>query len=334
MPPKRRTDKLPPYVYQRKHGYVLRIYTGKNEPMRSVVLCPADSPISQVWKEYEKLKADKVKSLRWLLTEYQNSDQYKKLALSTQKSRDGFIARINNFKMRNGKPFGDAELKNITSGALRKYLDKRDRDGSPVSGNRELAIISVAWNWALERDLTPLQNPCNVVKPNTETARDKYVPEDDYWKIYNHVPAHYKQAMELAYLCRMRRIEIITATKAQILEQGFDTKRTKGSRNTITEWSDRLRKAVKSPYSISSMYIVHDEKGQPISEEAFKSYWRRLKPKMEVMDIEPFNFHDLKAAGVSDTDGNDEEKMNASGHKDRKTMQKYDRKQRVVKPTK
>tara|TARA_R110002167_G_C12508279_1_gene636995 strand:+ start:211 stop:369 length:159 start_codon:yes stop_codon:yes gene_type:complete len=46
--------------------------------------------------------------------------------------------------------------------------------------------------------------------------------------------------------------------------------------------------------------------------------------------IEPFNFHDLKAAGVSDTTG---DKLKASGHHDAKIFKVYDRKENKVKPT-
>lgn len=334
MSPKKRTDKLPPYVYKRKHGYVLRIYIDKETPMRSVRLCPADAPLSQVWQEYEKLKQGQQKTLRWLLYEYKGSKQYQKLAVRTQKDRANFIDRICAYKMKSGKSFGDAELKNITSGALRKYLDARDKDGSPVSGNRELAIISVAWNWALERDYLSQINPCLVVKPNQEKSRERYVSEDEYKAIYDIAPRYIQQGMELAYLCRMRRMEILNATRSQILEEGFETNRLKGSRSAITEWSDRLREAVKASDGVSSIYILHDSNGQQIKEQAFKSMWRRLQAKMPKMGIDKFNFHDLKAAGVSDVVGGDDEKMNASGHKDRKTMLKYDRKKRVVKPTK
>lgn len=46
--------------------------------------------------------------------------------------------------------------------------------------------------------------------------------------------------------------------------------------------------------------------------------------------IEPFNFHDLKAAGFSDTTGN---KLEVSGHHDVKMLKVYDRKKNKVKPT-
>tara|TARA_R110001583_G_C5668831_1_gene410493 strand:+ start:11928 stop:12155 length:228 start_codon:yes stop_codon:yes gene_type:complete len=55
-----------------------------------------------------------------------------------------------------------------------------------------------------------------------------------------------------------------------------------------------------------------------------------LKKLMIEAGIEPFNFHDLKAAGVSDTTG---DKLKASGHHDAKIFKVYDRKENKVKPT-
>ena len=46
--------------------------------------------------------------------------------------------------------------------------------------------------------------------------------------------------------------------------------------------------------------------------------------------IEPFNFHDLKAKGVSDLEGN---KQEASGHRTSRQVAIYDRKKHKVKPT-
>lgn len=83
--------------------------------------------------------------------------------------------------------------------------------------------------------------------------------------------------MEFAYLCRMRRCEILRATRKQILSEGFDTLRSKGSRDAITLWSTRLRKAVKADAKVTGMYVIHDKQGQRITESAFKSAWTRTQ---------------------------------------------------------
>lgn len=333
MAPKKRANGLPPYVYKRKSGYQMRVYAGKNNPMAAVTLCPADAPISEVWRCYEKQIKHTVKNLSWLMTEYKKSKEFAKKAVRTQKYQTDMARRICDYAMKNGKLFGVAELKMITPGSLRQYLDSRDRDNSPKAGNREIALISVAWNWALERDLIDKPNPCSVVKKNKEEPCKRYVTDHEYdvgYSLAKRYP-YLQPAMELAYLCRMRRIEVLTAMRPQILEQGLDTLRAKGSRSAITLWSERLRAAVNyKAGDVNSMYIIHDKNGQPITEEAFKSAWTRLKKLMKETGIKPYNYHDLKAKGVSDFEG---DKLKASGHKDAKMLAIYDRKKHEIEST-
>jgi integrase len=339
MATKRSNSALPPYVHVKTRKktedvYVLRLYLGDNEPRRSVILCPVTAPISQVWAEYEKRVSKNVKHLRWLLTEYEGSATFKKKANKTKTLQRSQIEHLCTYKMKSGKPFGEAEIKNITPGAIRKYLDSREAGGAPVAANREKSLMSAAWNWALERDMTNLPNPCSVVKRNQESPRTRYVTEHEYDTAYQLAePTPYlRPAMELAYLCRMRRIEILGATRDQILPEGFDTQRVKGSRDAITSWTPRLTEAVNyKAGSIASMFIVHTKTGQKVGEEAFKSAWTRLKKRMVAAGVEPFNFHDLKAKGGSDYDG---DILEATGHLDPKMRKVYDRKKPTVKSTK
>ena len=132
--------------------------------------------------------------------------------------------------------------------------------------------------------------------------------------------------------------EIRKATADQVKPEGFDTKRLKGSKDTMTLWSKRLRKAIdeakKLPsfvVPIDTQYLIHDKFGLPISKTAFDSAWRRLMKKLVKLGIEPFTFHDLKPKGVSDFEGN---KQDASGHKTASQVAVYDRKKKEVNPTK
>ena len=329
--PKKRTNGLPPYVYRGRSAYDLHIYSGKGVARKVIRLCDLNTPMSEIWRAYELHHHRTIKTLSWLFSEYKKSSQFNDNASSTIKNQLQMINRIIDYPRGRSEVLGTAELNNITSGVLRKYLDKR-AEKSPVSGNREISLISTAWNWALERDMLTTKNPCTVLKRNKESARTRYVTEEEYQAVYVLATNPYlRPAMELAYLCRMRRCEILSSTKKQILTMGFDTLRAKESNDAITLWSPRLRKAVNyCSGNVKSMYILSDKKGQPIKEDAFKSAWTRLKKKMILAGIEPFNFHDLKAAGVSDTDGN---KQDASGHKDPKMVATYDRKKKEVPPT-
>lgn len=112
-------------------------------------------------------------------------------------------------------------------------MDARQSDGAAKSANRELSLISAAWKWALARDLTTVPNPCQRVDKRTEKRRQHYAGDADYdrWIEYcrEHGPDYLWIVSEIAYLCRMRKVEVLTALKAQVLPEGFDTLRLKGA---------------------------------------------------------------------------------------------------------
>ena len=61
----------------------------------------------------------------------------------------------------------------------------------------------------------------------------------------------------------------------------------------------------------------------------------KTKAKEQYPDkFKNFAFHDLKRKGVTDTEGTEEDKMRASGHRSRQMMTVYNKEVPVVKPTK
>ena len=234
---KRKTGQnLPPYVYRGKSAYEWHIREA-GVKKRVVRLCSLDAPVSEIWKAWEDAQSRPSYTLGWLLQEYQKSPQFTGESASIQaiKRKGNYVKKILCYPRGNGKTFESAPLDKITPGVIRKYLDARAADGAAVSGNREKALISAAWNWALERDMVRWPNPCRNVKRNTEKPRDRYVTDQEYESAYSLAlqssTPYLAVAMEMAYLCRMRKGEILSSSRAQILEDGFDTLRTKGSRS-------------------------------------------------------------------------------------------------------
>jgi len=146
--------------------------------------------------------------------------------------------------------------------------------------------------------------------------------------------------MELAYLMRLRQIEVRTLTRPDCTKyvDGVHARRRKGSREQIVEWSERLRAAVTPalPSSVGSVYVLHDRRGQPITKSAFDSAWNALISECvaEGDILERFRFHDLKAKGVSDFPGGPADRQQAAGHKTPQVAAVYDRKIHRIKPTK
>lgn len=319
MPRKRKTENqwLPPNVYEDGGRYVYR--KGKT----AVRLCSTDSSKAQVWMSWERLTAVSDHSFSSLAMEYFNSDKFSSLAVRTQRDYQNHYAAIRHYETRYGK-FADLDRNIITPGMMQQYLDDRE---AKVQANREVAFVSAVFAWGYARDKCD-SNPCRGVQRNPERPRDYYIPDSEYHIVYmmagtpirGHArPWYIQPMMEFAYLCRMREIEVLNLKKSDILQNGLDTRRVKGSNDTITLWSDRLRRAVDQCLvqrgKIDSVYLFHNGKGGRITQSAFQSAWQRL---MRVCPVNRFTFHDIKAKGM--TDGKNKK---AGGHKTEQAANVY-----------
>lgn len=293
---------------------------------------------------YEKaLRGDLVKrNMAWLLTQYTESAQFAAKAIKTR-TEDEYRIRKRVLPV-----FGKMMPGDIKKAHIRQFMDKVGIS-SPVAANRDLGFLSRLFNWAEERGHMD-RNPAQGVSKFPEAPRDRY-PEDWEYDLVAEVALttayqYVAYAMEFAYLCRMRKSEVLALDdEKHILEDGIFVERGKGSSNEITKWSPRLRAAYDGikelnknyPTIIGKRLLFKDRKGLKISDSAFNSAWRRVRDKamteglridgITVLLKEPFNFHDLKAKGVTD------HKDKASGHKSKKMQAVYDRKPSIIDST-
>lgn len=330
--------KLPPYVYLAKGRYIYRPYAdGKLLPERR--LCAGDAKTSEVWEAYEaqviQNAGARTDTFGWLAQRYTRSDQFRTLKPRTQQGYRRFHDVIIARNLRDGRAFGAIAYADISPGAMRKYLDKRAQEGAPIAGNREAAFISAVFAWAYQRDYVKL-NPCLGVRRNKEVPRKLYVTDVMYdfaYRLAEAASPYVRPAMELAYLCRMRKVEILALRVADLTDEGVLVRRVKGSLDGMTLWSPRLRAAIDTARAlgpVKGLTVIHDRAGQPVRESSFDTAWQRLMVKLAQAGGLRFTFHDLKARGVSDFEG---DKQQASGHKTPQMVQRYNRKLIVVEST-
>lgn len=301
---------LPPCTYIEDGAVYYRKGKGKRKR-----LCSVEEPKVKVWIAYEKLTETTDHSFKQLALEYFQSEKFQRLAPRTRRDYQNHYARVCEYETVYGN-FAEIDRNLITPGMMTTYLDKRR---AKTQGNRELAFVSAVFAWGFARDKCKI-NPCLGVQRNPEKPRERYVTDQEYNAVYQAAKPWYIQPMmEFAYLCRMRETEILNMTKADILEKGIDTRRVKGSNDTITLWSDRLRYAVdrciKRSSQVDSVYLFHNGKGGRITQSAFQSAWQRL---IKSCPVDPFTFHDLKAKGMTDS-GN----KKAGGHKTEQAANVY-----------
>jgi len=339
---RRINEQLPKYVYRKRDGYIYRPYLGsvdgKPKFGKDVYLCGKDASTAKIWSAWEQATGQKTNTLRWMLRAYHDSQQFRALSPRTQTDYRGYKTRILERELQGGAKFGDAPFSDIDMFTIRQYLDTyRDNNGrlAPIAANRHIQYLKAAWTWAVQRCAEVPPNPCTGVKLNPETPRSRLVTPQEYDTALALATGYLPIMMELAYLCRARRGEILALRRSDELEAGLRLVRAKGSEGEITAWTPRLRAAVDAakafnpdaPSPISGAYLIHDRHGQPIKKNAFDSAWRRLMTRVEGEGIERFTFHDLKAAGIS------RHRDNFGGHRSEKMRRTYVRELQVIEAT-
>ncbi|MDA3922721.1 MAG: hypothetical protein PF501_18895 [Salinisphaera sp.] len=334
-------EQLPKYVYPTKGYYVYREYQGVEHGRARFApdrrLCPDDTPIEELWRIFrEETAGTRQNTLGWLFDKFIKSAHFRELADSTQAMYKRNARTIESASIKGGRKFGEIPIKGLTPGVFRKYMDRRSEDAY-VQANRELSFIKSAFAWAYERDMVT-GNPAAKVKKNKETPRDKYVEDAEYLFVRDRATPPIYAAMELAYLCRARINEVLKFDRAMIRDEGLLLERSKGSKTQLIGWTPRLREAIRQGRvgrdgnTKLSRYIISRNDGSQMQYAGFKSAWARLKAKCKKdgMTVD-FTYHDLKAKGVSDFDG---DKHKASGHKSPRMTAIYDRKRETIKATK
>ena len=314
---------LPQYVYADKNRY---IYRPPGQPGQR--LCARDAPASEIWRRYEEhIGAQRrAETVRWLCDQYLASAWFRRLAPRTRADYESSAAKICAWPVEiDTQPatLGELYHTELTRGLVRQFLDAYP---GKAQANRHRAMLSSAYAWALEREITDT-NPCRGVRANTERRRTRYVTDTEYQAVYAIAPRHIRGAMELAYLCVCRKGEVLGMRTAQILPDGVRIDRAKGSTPNIVGWSERLREAITQARGTvaSATHVLSDDKGQPITPAGFNSAWKRAKARAGA----DWTFHDLKARGYTDHNG---DPHRVAGHKTllRST---YYRRLDIVEPT-
>ena len=329
---KRKSQSLPDYVKRDpRYGAVYRPYLGRIDGKvkwgKRVKLATNDATDQEIWKAYEELTGHETTpqpyTISWLFFKYFASNKYKKKAPRTQQDYKDYAKAITERQI-NGIPFGSWKLSSVRRVTVRSYLDTAS---APVQANRQMTFLGTAWNWMLEFDDALPPNPKTGVSKNDEAPRTLYVEDTEYYKVLGMVPDWLGISMELAYWCRARRQEVLNFTYEDYQNGGLYVRRAKRSQDEITV-SNRVTQLVEESLALPRVdgcnHIIRNSNGLPVTASGFNSAWRRVKAKM---GADHFHYHDLKAKGISDMEGEQ-----WAGHRSKKALAVYQRKARRISP--
>jgi len=258
-----------------------------------------------------------------------------------------------------GGTFGDLTTKRITSAVVQRLVDRIADEGTPSKANAVLRYLGRLFRWGRNRGYCE-DNPAHGVEHARERERRRLPEGPIMAKLIAHAqatgndyprrgqrgscPTYLWIVMELAYLCRLRGIEVVTLTDANARPEGILTNRRKGSRNNIVAWTPRLKAAWQAavdrratiwerrgravPMQPEHRPLIVSRDGDALRKSSFDSAWqrfiRRALDDQIITEDERFSMHDLKRKGITDTKGNRHDKQDASGHRSAGMMDVYD----------
>jgi site-specific recombinase XerD len=227
-----------------------------------------------------------------------------------------------------------------------QYLHKARGKEAPVRANREVALLSSAFNYAMGAGIVD-RNPCIGVRRNEETSRDRYVSdaELDAFCTFARAGGHLVEGgdahkwsdaglrvalvAELAYITGKSQAQVLRLSKTQLKDEGIEFGKRKRGVRTLVQWTTELRRLVDEclalPREIETVYVLCNRAGQPYAASGFRTLWQRLqrawweagKPDKESKESANmrFRFHDLRAKAVTDVIEQGRKASELTGHR-------------------
>jgi len=350
---------LPAAVYfdQRNEGVWYSLHRDETGAQRRRNIAPAGVSLAELHQIMDESSNVDRGTLRYVCAQFHDSDRYKKLSPKTHDdycySRDVLL----NLPTKLGKPLGDLAVRKFTSALVQRIVDRLADEGTPSKAAHALRYLRRVLQWGRNRGFLEV-NPALGIESPAERKQRRLPNHQVMDALIDRAiargllqrnekggcPEYLGYVMELAYLCRLRGIEVVTLTDENELATGIMTNRRKGSRDNIVRWTPRLRKAwenakayrskvwakrkTATPIQPSRRNIIVASHGGPLRKTSLDTAWQRfitLALADEFITQEQrFALHDLKRRGITDTVGNRAQKQEASGHRDSKMMDVYD----------
>jgi integrase len=193
--------------------------------------------------------------------------------------------------------FKGALLDQIKPKHVRQYLDRRS---AKVSANREVAVLSIIWNWARAKGLTDQANPCTGIDRNPESARTVYVTDEQFREVYDRGDAVLQDTMDLLLATSHSPSDILRLTRQDLADGTLWVRRGKTGKRVRFRIEGKLKNALERilarPRAISSVYLIADERGQPVKLDSLEKRFAKARGEAD------WQLRDIRAKAVTDED--------------------------------
>lgn len=210
--------------------------------------------------------------------------------------------------------FGGMAISAVLPSHVAVYLEKRKRDGHPHMGNRERAVLSAAYEFAMRQGWAN-GNPCRGVRRNRETPRRRYVSDAEFLEAFEAAPEPLQDVLALALLTGLRQGDLRALKREAVTEAGIAVEEGKTGKRKLIQWSEALkffvRRAIERQEALAarpadprkhrqaravSPYVLTNRFGEPWTLAGLQTAFKRLGTD--------WHFHDIRAKAASDAEHN------------------------------
>lgn len=221
--------------------------------------------------------------------------------------------------------FGDRFLNEITPDLVTQYKLERKKTVGPCSVNRELSLLSAAFNQAIRIWGWCKYNPVSAVPRDKEPKRVRYFSEKEFQEIYDLLPDWVKPIVLLAKNTGLRLSNAVNLRSAQVnLKKRLivlEAEEMKNSQTLGVPVNDNAYAVLKD--RVHSKYVFCRKDGKPYTTWGVSQSFKRACQKAGYPD---YRFHDLRhdfcsklvQAGIDLYTVKE-----LAGHKDITTTQRY-----------
>lgn len=377
--------RIPKGIYWDKSGSG-RWYVREPHPeggrLRTKTVASADARLSDLHAIMEqRAGTDSRGTIGYVMAQFEASTEFAALSPRTQLDYQKYAKGIRAFKTKLGCMLSALYVDRIELPTIQRIVEviakgqPESRPGAgdavppyPTKANHWLRYLRRVFAWGKQHGHCKT-NPAEGAKQAKERKRFS-MPSHDAYAIALRLareggarkahtagscPPYLWPVMEVAYLCRMRGIEVVTMTDAHQTDEGLIIRRRKGSNANVVKWTSRLRAAwdyaleIRAatrarpanrgkpiPIRPEDRFVFVNQSGERLTRSALAQAWHdfmaaaidsgALKPEQR------FTLHGLKHRGITDTKGNKADKQLASGHKSPQQLDRYDHELPVVEP--
>lgn len=257
-----------------------------------------DIPLGKDWdhayREWDRIHNHAKQIVGTLLEAMEPWEEKVLPTYESDETRRGYTKHLRRLKL----VFGSARWGDIDMPALRGYLAKRN---GKTQANRELALLSVVWNWAILEGYTKLPYPAAGLKrskwKNKERPRKFKVTDDLFDAVYAQGCQVVRDCMDLSTATGMRLTDCRTiplnvsddilakAASKTGKDLAFDV-----FASSVLPGLIERRKALKAPH----LYLLSTPTGRPVTYRMLNDRWVKAR-QAAAEKAEADGLHDFAA---------------------------------------